>query len=174
MFSTNQLVAPGAIIGYRRSGAPIRLIAGASGEGDEGGGTGQEGTGETGATGEDTGQEGDAGGTGGRTGTGTGQDDTPRVIAALRSDFKSERSKRQAAEQELAQVKAAQTKLQEALDADRSERQKQMDALAKAMGLKTDEDVEKASPAELDEAMRKGLLRDLGVGAPRARAWRRH
>lgn len=37
----------------------------------------------------------------------------------------------------------------------------------------TMEDVDRSSQSELDEAMRKGLLRDLGVGVPKRRAWRR-
>ncbi|SEU46592.1 hypothetical protein [Nonomuraea wenchangensis] len=40
MFDHSLLTTPGAIIGYRKSGAPIRLIAGGSGEGDGSGGDG--------------------------------------------------------------------------------------------------------------------------------------
>lgn len=47
---------------------------------------------------------------------------------------------RQAAERELAQVKETQTALQAALDADKGEREKRMDALAKALGLKPNEE----------------------------------
>lgn len=54
---------PGAIIGYRKNGSPIRLIAGGSGEGGDGGSTGGEGgeggTGDGGAQGgENTGGDG--------------------------------------------------------------------------------------------------------------------
>jgi hypothetical protein len=37
----------------------------------------------------------------------------------------------------------------------------------------TDDDVAKASQAELDQAMKTGLLRDLGIGVPKKRAWQR-
>src|SRR6185437_14365326 len=72
------------------------------------------------------------------------------------SDFKSERGKRQAAEQELAAVKAAQAQLQQALDADKADRVKQMDALAKAMGLKADDEppTPEKLAAQLAEAQR--------------------
>lgn len=141
MFEFHPSMLPGAIIGYRRNGTPIRLLAGGSGEG-EGDTTSTDDTGASADTseGDDTGHDGDAGGTGGRASTSTGQDDTPKVIAALRNDFKSERGKRQAAEKELTDVKKAQAQLQEALNADKAERDKQMDLIAKAMGLKpTDE-----------------------------------
>jgi hypothetical protein len=154
---------PGAIIGYRKNGCPIRIIAGGAPEGDEGGqgGTGQEGgTGAAGAgTGSQEGQDGGQGGTGGQPGGGTGSgsggnsggatdpEHTARVIAAIRGDVRTEREKRQAAETELAEVKAAQTALQQALEADKGEREKQMDALAKALGLKPNE--EPPSPEKL-------------------------
>ena len=38
-------VTPGAVIGYRRNGTPIRLIAGGSGDNGAGAGDGQGGTG---------------------------------------------------------------------------------------------------------------------------------
>ncbi|MCW2904460.1 MAG: putative phage minor structural protein [Streptosporangiaceae bacterium] len=164
---------PGAIIGYRKNGAPIRIIAGADGREGEGGegGEGQDGgTGSAGAggTGQQDGQDGGQAGTGGQAGGGTGsgseggsgagQDDdkTARTIAAIRADFKDERGKRQAAERELADVKTAQAALQQALDADKADRAKQTDALAKALGLKPDD--EPVSPeklaAQLQEAQR--------------------
>lgn len=37
----------------------------------------------------------------------------------------------------------------------------------------TEEDVDRSSQSELEEAMKAGLLRDLGVGIPRKRAWGR-
>jgi hypothetical protein len=37
----------------------------------------------------------------------------------------------------------------------------------------TMQDVDRASKAEFEEAMNAGLLRDLGIGAPKKRAWRR-
>ena len=53
MHSTIWPTAPGAIIGYRKKGSPIRLIAGGSGEGDGDGGEGQDGGTDSGATGSD-------------------------------------------------------------------------------------------------------------------------
>jgi hypothetical protein len=96
---------PGAIIGYRKNGLPIRMIAGGSGEGDDGGEgcTGQEGGAGTGGR--------DSGGSGsGSNGTGSDTGDpehTQKVITAIRGDMKTERERRQAAECELADVKAA-------------------------------------------------------------------
>lgn len=57
------LTAPGAIIGYRKNGSPIRLIAGGSGEGGDGGGStgGDGGNPGDGGTGTDPGQGGDGG-----------------------------------------------------------------------------------------------------------------
>lgn len=77
--------------------------------------------------------------------TDAGDDRTARTIAAIRDDFKAERAKRQAAEKEVAQIKAA-------LDADKAERTKQMDALAIALGLKSGD--EPPDPAKLAEELR--------------------
>lgn len=152
MHTINLPVTPGAIIGYRRNGTPIRLIAGGSGEGDEGGtDNGQDSATADGSG--DTGQQVDAG-TGGSTGQqpanpgpaepaaggSTNGDKTARTIEAIRGDFKAERAKRQAAEQEVAAIKAA-------LEADKAERTKQMDALAIALGLKSGD--EPPDPAKL-------------------------
>lgn len=158
MHKHDELTSPGAIIGYRRNGTPIRLIAGASPEGDEGGSTGADTAGDTSTSdtgSEDTGQEGSTSGTGGRSGD-TDPDKTSRTIEAIRGDFKTERTKRQAAEQELAGVKAAQAQLQEAVNADKADRARQMDALAKAMGLKSDEEppTPEKLAAQLAEAQR--------------------
>jgi hypothetical protein len=177
---------PGAIIGYRKNGCPIRIIAGGAPDGDEGGqgGTGQDGgTGNGGAgTGQQDGQNGGQGGTGGQpdggtgSGSGTGGDADPektaRVIAAIRGDVKTEREKRQTAERELAEVKAAQTALQAALDADKGERDKQMDALAKALGLKPEDEApspEKVA-AQLAEVQRVADAEKERATAAEARA----
>ncbi|MBO2461174.1 hypothetical protein [Actinomadura violacea] len=61
-----------------------------------------------------------------------GDDKTERTIAAIRDDFKDERSKRQAAEK-------ATAALQKQLDDMQATQTKQMDALAKALGLKKDD-----------------------------------
>ncbi|WP_052432815.1 hypothetical protein [Streptacidiphilus carbonis] len=70
----------------------------------------------------------------------TDADKTARTIAAIRDDFKGERAKRQAAEQQL-------TALQQALDADKADRAKRDKALAVALGLAADE--QPPDPAKL-------------------------
>jgi hypothetical protein len=137
MHRINLPVTPGAIIGYRKNGTPIRLIAGGSGEGDEGGGTteGQEGNagnsgGDAGQTDSTDGQEPPEGASSGDGADTSADDKTTRTVAAIRQEFKDERAKRQAAEREVASIKAA-------LEADKAERTKQMDALAIALGLKS-------------------------------------
>lgn len=62
----------------------------------------------------------------------TDPDKTVRTIAALRGDFKDERTKRQAAEKNTAT-------LQKQIDDMQAAQTKQMDALAKALGLKKDD-----------------------------------
>src|SRR6266705_3404735 len=105
MHTINLPVTPGAIIGYRRNGIPIRLIAGGSGEGDEGGAdNGQQEDAGGGSTGH---QPPNPGTTEPAAGGSTGDDKTARTIEAIRGDFKAERAKRQAAEQEVAAIKAA-------------------------------------------------------------------
>jgi hypothetical protein len=171
---------PGAIIGYHKDGRPIRIVAGGSGEGDPGdsgisttgqdpgagnggAGTGQadsQNTGQSGTGGRTDGGtgSGDSTGTGPNPGPGTGSDDhTARTIAAIRDDFKAERARRQTAEQELAAVKEAQAQLQQALAADKADRQKQLDALAKAMGLKPEDEppTPEKLAAELADARRE-------------------
>ena len=156
--------SPGAIIGYRRNGTPIRLIAGGSGEGEGDTGNTDASTGNDGTASQQDVSGSDDSGTGtGNTrndrGQSAGDDDghTAKTVAAIRDEFKNERGKRQAAERELASVKAAQSKLQEALDADKAERAKQMDILAIAMGLKSGDeppDPEKLA-AELKTAQDK-------------------
>lgn len=151
-------MAPGTIIGYRRNGTPIRLLAGGSGEGDDGGtsNTGQEG-GNAGTGQQDTGggQGGGQGpsnsgtsstGAGSGGGAGAGDDQTAKVIEAIRGDYKAERSRRQALEKDLADLKAAQTQRDEETKARNL-------ALAKALGLQVDEtpDPEKLA-ADLKQA----------------------
>ena len=67
---------PGAIIGYRKNGTPIRLAAGGD-ETHEGGNTSTDHEGGTGTTGAGDGQNGDQGGTGGQP--------TPGQVAAGRA-----------------------------------------------------------------------------------------
>lgn len=155
MHSTIWPTSPGAILGYRRNGTPIRLIAGGSGEGDEGGTDGQDGTAEGGGgTGQQdpgTGSEGtsqqdvtapaaSAGGS-----TDAGDDKTARTIAAIRDDFKAERGKRQAAEQKVAEIQAA-------LDTDKADRAKRDKALAVALGLAPEDGP--PDPAKLAEELK--------------------
>ncbi|WP_242890788.1 hypothetical protein [Actinomadura litoris] len=59
-------------------------------------------------------------------------DKSARIIAALRNDFKDERTKRQ-------QAQKAQAAMQKQLDDMQATQTKQMDALAKALGLKKDD-----------------------------------
>ncbi len=117
MHSTIWPTAPGAIIGYRKNGTPIRPIAdgpgGGSGEGQDGGtgsgatagGTSNDGSGgggqqpANGATSSD--------GTGGGGGAGA-SDQTAKVIEVIRGDYKQERSRRQQLEKDLAALRASQ------------------------------------------------------------------
>jgi hypothetical protein len=70
---------------------------------------------------------------------------TERTVAAIREEFKAERAKRQAAEARLGEI-------QTALEADKQERAKQMDAFAIAFGLKTGD--EPPDPAKLAEELK--------------------
>lgn len=79
---------PGAILGYRKNGTPVRLIAGGSGESDgdgsvgqDGGTTGCEGGGAGGDQPSNSGASGDGGGSAG------GDDQTAKVIAAVRDNY---------------------------------------------------------------------------------------
>lgn len=154
---------PGAIIGYRKNGAPIRLIAGGRQEPGEGD-AGQGGNGQDGGTGAGDGQQGgdhgsgdgdgtgtggqDDGGEGGQAGSGTsggqqGDDSAARTIAAVRADFKTERGKRQKLEKDLAAIQQAMAEQKTATD----QRNKE---LAKALGLAGDEPPD---PAELQRQL---------------------
>jgi hypothetical protein len=107
---------PGAIIGYRKNGTPIRLVAGGD-ETHEGGNTSTDQESGTVRTGAGDGQNGDQGGTGGQPNTGTGSSGTSggtagddkhaRTIEAIRGDFKAERARRQALGKDLADLKTA-------------------------------------------------------------------
>ena len=91
----------------------------------------------------------DAGTGNGTASSGNGaQDDgkTERTIAAIRGEFKDERSKRQAAE---AQIK----ELRDARAADQAEQAKRMDAFAIALGLKSGD--EPPDPAKLAEELER-------------------
>jgi hypothetical protein len=171
MFTTHPSMQPGAIIGYRKSGAPIRLIAGGSGEGDgDTGTTGQEG-GTGGDAGAGTGQQQDPGsGTAGHDGTGTAAstgdagdgDKTARTIEAIRGDFKTERSRRQALEQQLTDLKTAQ--------AQQAEQEKARNlALAKAFGFAPDEPPDPAKLAADLEAARQQTAAEIAKGQARER-----
>jgi hypothetical protein len=160
MHSYHPSMRPGAIIGYRKNGQPIHLIAGGSGEdGDSGTATGTpDGTGtkEDQPAASDSGSSSDTAGSTDNSVQDTGSHDgdrspardddkTARTIAAIREDFKGERAKRQAAEQKVADIQAA-------LDADKAERAKQMDALAVALGIKQSD--EPPDPKKLAEELK--------------------
>jgi hypothetical protein len=143
MYGYHPSMTPGAIIGYRKNGTPIRLIAGGSGEGDGDGGdtTGQDGAGSGNGTGDGTtdrtgGDQGTGSGSGhdggGSGGTAGDDDKTARTVAAIRDDYKAERAKRQALERDLAAIKAAQA---QQADSDKARNL----ALAKAFGFAPDE-----------------------------------
>lgn len=148
MRNTNLSVTPGAIIGYRRNGTPIRLIAGGSeptppGDGGSQAGAGagdggQAGPSDGGSGTGSGGQDGGSGAGGGQTGTGStgasqGDDDrAARTIAAVREDFKAERAKRQEAERRIAALEAA-AQSQQAAEAERNKK------LAIALGVATEE-----------------------------------
>ncbi len=104
---------PGAIIGYRKNGLPIHMIAGGAPDGDEGGqgGEGQDGCAGNGGAGTGTQDGQNSGGTaaGGRDSGGSGSGGngeafdpahTQRVIAAIRGDVRTEREKRKAGERD--------------------------------------------------------------------------
>jgi hypothetical protein len=137
--------SPGAILGYRKNGMPIRLIAGGSGE-DEGtpaadpavspeAPAGPPVTGETPAAPPEPqpGQEPAAA-------AGDDPDHTARTIAAIREDFKAERAKRQAVEKKLADFEAANAQR----ETEQAERNKQ---LAIALGIAQDD----VTPEQLAE-----------------------
>jgi hypothetical protein len=97
MHAHHTSTTPGAIIGYRRNGTPIRLIAGGPGGGAS-----------------------------------AADDSASRTIAAVREDFKQEPARRQALQKDLDDLKTAQARQAE-------ETQQRNLALAKALGLTTDE-----------------------------------
>lgn len=173
--------SPGAIIGYRKNGAPIRLQAG--GAGDDGG-TGAEGSSD--ATGGDTGNPtdppagdsgsgsdpagSDADGTTGDSSTGSGtppaDDRAARTIAAVREDFKAERAKRQALERDLAAIRAAQEQAAQ-------QTQERNLALAKALGLPGTEDPPDPAKLAADlEAERQARQAELSHAQARERELR--
>jgi len=145
-------VTPGAIIGYRKNGSPIRLIAGGSGEGETEGGTETDASTPPAEGG--TGQQ-DAGtsqppaaaesGSDDTGSTAAADDKTAKTISAIRQDFKDERAKRQAAERRLGEIQAA-------LDADKADRAKRDKALAVALGLAPEDGP--PDPAKLAEELK--------------------
>jgi hypothetical protein len=132
---------PGAIIGYRKNGTPIRLIAGGS-EGDGGGDGGEGSTGDGGAqggenTGGDGGQNppGDGGENNGQGGEGEGDVSAlpgwaQKLIRDTRGEAANHRTK----------AKESETKHQGTLD-----------AIAKALGLKDDD--KPTDPVKLAEEL---------------------
>lgn len=137
---------PGVVLGYRKNGQPIHPIAGGSGEDGGDAGTGTPVAGDGGQPAAPAAPAADPAPAAAPAATATAAAEsadtgkTDRVIAAIREDFKAERTKRQEAEQSLAA-------LREALDADKAERAKRDKALAVALGLAQDE--EPPDPAKL-------------------------
>lgn len=118
----------GQIIGYRRNGEPIRLIAGGSGEGGSSGGEGGTGSGDgTGSTDGDGSQGGESG-----QGDGTSSKDGPNIDG----EFDADRAKRSIAAAREAEKKAK---------AEAKAAKERTDAILKAAGLTPDG---KEDPAE--------------------------
>ena len=181
MRNTHLPTAPGAIIGYRRNGCPIRLIGGGAPEDDDQGSDGQDGG--TGAGDSQDGQDGQEGGdqqgsggdgqagdhdpgpegTGGHQDARAGDDSAARTIAALRGDFKTERKRRQDLERDLAAIKQAQADQAQATD-------KRNKDLAKALGLVGDEPPDPAQLGRDLEAARKATQDAINASNSRERA----
>lgn len=184
MRTTHPPVTPGAIIGYRKNGCPIRLIGGGAPDDDDQGGDGQDdgtgaGDGQNGhedQDGQDGGdQPGDGGGqrgdhdpgsddAGGHQDTRAGDDSAARTIKAIRGDLKTERTKRQALDRELAAIKQAMSDQAQATD-------KRNKELAKALGLPGgDEPPDPAQLARELEAARKATQDAIDASGSRERA----
>ncbi|TDD90780.1 hypothetical protein [Actinomadura rubrisoli] len=147
----NPSTTPGAIIGYRKNGLPIRLIAGGNGEGGDGGngdqgGTGTEGDQDDDQRGQDDGQASSGGGTGQDAGTAQQGDKDGSLggdVASLPAwAQKLIRDTRGEAAGHRTKAKDFETKHQGTLD-----------AIAKALGLKTDD--APPNPAKLAEELTK-------------------
>lgn len=132
--------APGALLGYRRDGRPIHLIAGGSEPAPE-------------PTPEDPAPtpapepqpdpepdpEPDEPDQDPEPNKGTGDDKSARVIAAIREDLKTEKAKRRAAEQASAASQAKIGEFEKALNDLKTDQASRNDAIAKALGLKDDD-----------------------------------
>ena len=160
-------VTPGAFLGYRKNGNPIRVIAGGSGEDTE---TPPDGTPAPPETPAGTPPAGDPPATSPEPASGqepppaAGDDPekTARTVAAIREDFKKERTQRQAAEKRLADLEAASTKR----DEDETARNK---ALAIALGIAT-EDVTPEQLAERAQQERDAAQAQAATSAASKRA----
>ena len=138
----HQLTAtPGALLGHRKDGRPFYLLAGGSGEGD----------GADAPTTDNPPQDGPANSPEAAADPPAPAEAAPppaakakpsreedvdersrKAVAAIREDFKTERGKRQAAEKKTAEFAAQLEEMQAAST-------KQLDAIAKALGLKPDD-----------------------------------
>jgi hypothetical protein len=156
MHTNNLPTWPGAIIGYRKNGTPIRLIAGGAPDGDgDGAGDGQgdgAGTGDNGHGGNDGGT-----GTGGQSDADTGQQQQGSADAGPSPS--GEGNAMRAVREEAKQAKAAARELRaqlQALQAENTRRDQETAArnlaLAKALGLATDEPPDPAQLARELEA----------------------
>jgi hypothetical protein len=149
--NTTLPTAPGALLGYRKNGLPIHVAAGGAPGDTE---TSPEGTPAPPETPPATPPEGEP--PAAATGPGTGQepaqpagDDpekTARTVAAIREEYKGERTKRQALERDLAALKASAAQA----ETDQAARNK---ALAVALGI-AQEDVTPEQLAERAQAER--------------------
>ncbi|RLK13320.1 hypothetical protein DER29_4338 [Micromonospora sp. M71_S20] len=98
---TGHHVIPGKVLGYRRNGLPIRVVAGGSGEGDGGGSDGGDGS-DGGQDSGDAGQDGD-----GKTPKIVGEFDKERherALAAAREGEKKAKAEKKAAEERVAAI----------------------------------------------------------------------
>lgn len=132
---TGQHVIPGKVLGYRRNGQPIRVIAGGSGEGDDSGGEG-----------------GDGDADGAQDGTADQDDDGKK--AKIKGDFDPDRAARA--------IAAAREDAKKA-KADSKAKDERIAAILKAAGLTPDGKTDpaeqlKAAAEERDKAQQK--LRD--------------
>lgn len=109
---TGRMVTPGKIIGYRKNGSPIRVIAGGSGEGEGAAGSGDGGSGSAGGDGS-TGTGGDGQGDGTAGGAGPNidgefdADRAKRAIAAAREAEKKAKGDAKTARDQVAAILAA-------------------------------------------------------------------
>jgi hypothetical protein len=153
---------PGALLGHMKNGRPFYLAAGgAEGDGESGtegapAGSGDAGTppagNGTGAGSQEPAPAGSSdGGTQGADGGAAQPDDrTSRTIAAIREDFKAERSRRQQTEKALADFKAESEQREQTRAQAETERNKK---LAVALGVAAED--EPPDPAKLAEELER-------------------